>query len=166
MEKILVPLKTEEKLEIWWEYGCTFTYNYGFLHKVKMPSVLQKGPRAIMRLNNKLCTSILPLETYQGCVFSSHDAETKPWASLGYFYNHFLARDDGTCCRIHRQRSLEATWKANAHRMTGKQEAQLNSCSITWDVGFACLIISLSSCQAPGRKGWLVISHSPRDEAG
>lgn len=59
--------------------------------------------QAITRRSNHPCDrghTSLP-ETHQGRVLSSHDAEPEPRASLGYFYNHLLARDNGTRGRVH-----------------------------------------------------------------
>lgn len=91
------------------------------------------------------------VETYQGCVSSSHNAEAKPWMPLGYFYNHLLARDNGTRGRIHWQRSLETTWRRSEHWVTGRQEARLRAHTCRGHA-LHVLIISLFFCQAPQKK--------------
>lgn len=101
----------------------------------------------------KLCDSgyISHVETYQGCVSSSHNAEAKPWMPLGYFYNHLLAGDNGTRGRIHWQRSLETTWRRSENGVTGRQKAKLCSHTCRGHT-LHVLILSLFFCQAPQRK--------------
>ena len=93
-------------------------------------------------------------------------AHTKPRTPFVYFYNHLLARNDGTCGGVHWQRSLETTWRRSECRVTGKQELHLNLYTPLLGECRVCTCLSLHSFPAKYHEGkhWVTTPHSAMDE--